>query len=73
MFYTPNSYEWHLFAFDQNDVQERANRWSGGPHLHFVNWLWPTLSPDALWNNLSDSTSTKPKPNGSLHIRYNRL
>jgi hypothetical protein len=41
LFYTPSHTYWHLFYFDHRDHSGRNNHWKHGPHLHFLNFLWP--------------------------------
>ena len=67
MFFTPGLHEWHFFYFDQRDMAENANHWKGGPHIHLVNWLWPTLDPRLVWR---DFVSTNKPPPQALHLRY---
>ena len=67
LFYTENFYEWHLFIFDHHDqAQHRGNHWVFGAHMHFVNWLWPRLDPEKVWN---DFVLSGKKPGSSLHLR----
>lgn len=63
--------EWHLFYFDQRDVDGHRNHWQGGVHLHLLNWVThPRLDPNALLRELEGSA--RPKLTGSLHISYDR-
>jgi len=68
MFYTEGLHEWHLMTFDQNDLLDGpGNHWSYGPHVHFINWLWPHRDPRHLWAGV---VREGKKPSGSLHIRH---
>jgi hypothetical protein len=68
MFYTAGLYEWHLFIFGRRDEAENPeNHWTGGPHLHFVNWLWTGLDPRALWLRFVEDDE---RPSSALHIRH---
>jgi hypothetical protein len=68
MFFTPDVSEWHFVYFDQRDTEyERPNHWKGGPHIHFVNWLWSNLEPEAVW---SEFIRNRKPPGGALHVRY---
>jgi hypothetical protein len=63
-----NAQRWHLFYFDQRDIQNvDSNHWKHGAHLHFVNDLWPNYDPNDVWAlfNLADASV-----GGKLHIRY---
>jgi hypothetical protein len=68
IFYAPHTSEWHLFQFDQRDLEGRGNNhWKEGTHMHFLNWLWPNYDRNTLW---ADFTSGRTKINDSLHVRY---
>ena len=63
-----NAERWHLFYFDQRDIQTLdPNHWKHGPHLHFVNDLWPNYDPNDVWA-LFDQADASLR--GKLHIRY---
>jgi hypothetical protein len=75
-FYVPGTQWWHLFCFDHSDERrydsrrhDKRNHFEGGPHVHFVNWLW-TLDPGKVWRRLREDHQ---KPNGSLHIKFDDL
>lgn len=61
-----NSERWHVFYFDQRDRQLSGNHWKHGPHMHFVNFLWPNYDPAELWETLQEAET---KVRGKLHIR----
>jgi hypothetical protein len=66
IFYT--SAEWHFFYFDQWDIdQKKGNHWSGGSHVHFINWLWPNYDPQTVWSTF---VAGGEPPKGALHIRF---
>lgn len=63
--------EWHLFYFDQRDVDDHRNHWKGGSHIHLLNWVThPRTNPNALLNELH--CSNRPRLTGSLHVSYDR-
>ena len=61
-----NSERWHVFYFDQRDRQSSDNHWEHGPHMHFVNFLWPNYDPAKLWETLQEAET---RVRGKLHIR----
>lgn len=69
MFYTGNLHEWHFICFDQRDLAENLDRnhWTGGSHVHFINWLWPNIDPHEMWRRFVEDGE---KPNSTLHIRH---
>lgn len=62
-----DSDRWHIFYFDQRDRQSSDNHSQHGPHIHFVNFLWPNHDPLKLWEALRDAET---RVSGALHIRY---
>jgi hypothetical protein len=67
VFLGPEPHHWHLFIFGKEDEAPRGNHWRGGPHVHFVNWLWPRLDAQVVWDAyVSDGT----RPTSSLHIPF---
>jgi hypothetical protein len=63
-----NTDRWHLFYFDQRDLDGAAvNHWTGGSHVHFVNDLWPEYAAGQLWSAFDDP---KTSVAGKLHIRF---
>jgi hypothetical protein len=67
LFYSGNHRYWHFFYFDQRDQSTHSNHWKHGPHIHFINWLWPNYTAKSLWHEF---TSVNPKMRGALHIKY---
>lgn len=67
MFFTPDRSKWHLFCFDQRDLQMTGNHWGKGSHVHFVNWLWPNLKADSVW---SDFVKGDHHPGADIHLRF---
>jgi hypothetical protein len=68
MFYTPNLSEWHFFCFDQRDLEdERPNHWKEGPHVHFINWLWPGQDAKSVWSNF---VGENQRPGNAIHLRF---
>jgi hypothetical protein len=66
LFYTPSYDYWHLFYFDQRDQSITKNHWRGGPHLHFINDLWPNLVLEKVWERVLKGDMSF----SSAHIRY---
>ena len=63
-----NQQKWHIFFFDQRDMEDKApNHWKEGPHVHFVNHLWPEYDPTDLWEVFNRSNASV---GGKLHIRF---
>ena len=60
-----NKEKWHLFYFDQKDLND--NHWRGGSHLHFVNYLWPNYNPNDIWDTFNKSNASI---GGKLHIKF---
>jgi len=69
IFYNDDLSDWHFFYFDQRDQDDESNHWEHGPHIHFVNVLWPTLDPQKVWENFCVNSDT---PKGALHLRFSR-
>jgi hypothetical protein len=66
MFCTPDLQQWHFFVFGKGHEGPYRNHWRGGPHVHFVNWLWPTMNLRKVWDAY---VKHGEKPNSTLHIR----
>jgi hypothetical protein len=63
-----NDARWHAFYFDQRDHVARSdNHWRGGPHVYFVNDLWPEYTLENFWDSANEPS---PKFRETLHIRY---
>lgn len=59
---------WHLFYFDQRDVDPHENHWEQGTHVHLMNMVThPRLQVLELVRKLE--RDARPKLSG-LHIRY---
>ena len=67
LFYTPSKKYWHMFYFNQRDVDLYKNHWVHGPHVHYLNDTLTNAPLKTIWNNAS---SVKPSFTRSLHIRY---
>jgi hypothetical protein len=68
IFYTPSLSEWHFFCFDQRDLEdERPNHWKEGPHVHFINWLWPGQDAKSVWSNF---VGENQRPGSVIHLRF---
>ena len=63
--------DWHLFYFDQRDVDQDRNHWEHGEHIHLMNMVThPRLPVLDLVKKLDEED--RPKLGGGLHIRYRR-
>jgi hypothetical protein len=62
-----NSERWHVFYFDQRDMESSDNHWRHDPHINFVNFLWPNYNAADLWTTLRKAET---EFNGKLHVRY---
>jgi len=68
VFYVPPGLKyWHFFYFDQRDILEKNNHWHYGPHIHFINYLWPEYTARGIWKQF---TTGKSKLNKAIHIRW---
>lgn len=67
MFFSPDRSKWHFLCFDQRDLQLKGNHWEKGSHVHFVNWLWPSLNADSVW---SAFVSNDGRPGAAIHLRF---
>lgn len=67
MFFTPDQSNWHFFYFDQRDIDRYNNHWIHGPHVHYLNYLWPRRTAESVW---TEFVSGNPSMKGALHIRY---
>lgn len=67
MFVTPDQKDWHFFYFDQRDVDPYNNHWTHGPHIHYLNHLWPNRTAQSVW---TEFTTGNPIMKKSLHIRF---
>ncbi len=67
MFINPQSQQWHFFYFDQRDTDHLSNHWKKGPHIHFINYLWPKYTAQTLWEKFATGN---PNISRSIHIRY---
>ncbi len=62
---------WHLFYFDQRDVDRERNHWQQGEHIHLMSMIThPRLPVLDLVKKLD--SDDRPKLGGGLHIRYQR-
>jgi hypothetical protein len=63
--------DWHLFYFDQRDVDRHCNHWEHGEHIHLMNMVTHSRLPVLDLVKKLDSED-RPKLGGGLHIRYQR-
>lgn len=63
--------DWHLFYFDQRDVDPHNNHWGQGEHIHLMSMLThPQMNVLDLAEKIE--SETRPKLSGGFHIRYKR-
>lgn len=68
LFYLPGQDIWHLFYFDQRDLDEHQNHWTvGGSHIHYSRECFTQQSLAAVWGAVC---GLPPNPPGSLHVRF---
>lgn len=60
--------EWHMVFFEADELKEKDNHWCGGAHVHIVNYLWPNLYCQKLWE---DFIAKKEFPSAKLHLSFN--
>ena len=70
MFFNEDLSDWHFFYFDQRDYATRHNHWKEGPHIHFINRLWPRQTAQSVWKEFCSSPF--PLIHGASHIRFKR-
>jgi hypothetical protein len=58
---------WHCFYHTYHEME--ANSWKHGPHLHFVNYLWPEYTKRKVW----DSFNIREQNINGIHIRLEPL
>ncbi len=47
--------KWHCFYYTYKDMEPMSkNHWKHGPHLHFVNYLWPDYRKRAVWESFDN-------------------
>ena len=67
MFFTPDATRWHFFFFAFADLEPINSHWTFGPHVHFVNWLWPHLTAELVWSKF-ETEGFRPGPD--IHLRF---
>lgn len=40
---------WHCIYYTYHEMEADNNQWKYGPHLHFVNYLWPEYTKRRVW------------------------
>lgn len=63
--------DWHLFYFDQRDVDRHHNHWEHGEHIHLMNMVTHPRLP-VLDLVMQLDSEDRPKLGGGMHIRYRR-
>ena len=62
--------KWHLMYFDFRDMDiKNKPHWFGGPHIHFVNYLWPEHNPETLWAKFDQR---RQHISGNVHISFSQ-
>ncbi|MCJ7516214.1 MAG: hypothetical protein MUO89_09695 [Dehalococcoidia bacterium] len=56
---------WHLFYYTYHEMEADKNKWKHGPHLHFVNYLWPEYTKRKVW----ESFDKREHNINGVHIR----
>lgn len=65
--FTPPKDRWHVFYFNQRDMNEGPNHWKGGPHIHYSRQGYVNDTFDNMWARVL----TRPvKPPSGEHIRF---
>jgi hypothetical protein len=59
--------KWHCFYYTYKDMEPVS--WKHGPHLHFVNYLWPEYGKRQVW----ESFDKRQHNIESVHIRLQPL
>ena len=60
---------WHYFYYTYIDMEADKNQWKYGPHLHFVNYLWPEYTKRRVW----ESFDKREHNIEGVHIRLEPL
>lgn len=69
LFYTQSQKYWHLFYFDQRDLDSDRNHWkAGGPHIHYTRESFCHEPLSVIWRAICTSPPRPPKT--SMHVRY---
>jgi hypothetical protein len=68
LFYDPSQKYWHMFYFDQRDLQGDRNHWKNGPHIHYSHDSFVNEPLDDVWEKVCLKKPEFPK---SIHIKYN--
>jgi len=68
LFYSPSKKYWHLFYFDQRDLEAHGNHWKvGGPHIHYSRESFSNEPLEEVWRKIC---SKAPRPPKSIHVNY---
>jgi hypothetical protein len=60
---------WHCFYNTYHEMEADTCQWKHGPHLHFVNYLWPEYTKRKVW----ESFDNREHNIDGVHIRLNPL
>lgn len=68
LLFDPSKTRWHLFYFDQRDMDHPTNHWKkGGAHIHYSRESYVNKSLDEVWE---DVLRDPPKLPSAEHIRF---
>ncbi len=67
LFYTPGFQYWHLFYFDNHDVEKTDNHWKYGPHIHLVNYLWSGIKIVDVWDGVQSGNLSF---SNKIHLKF---
>jgi len=56
---------WHCLYYTYHEMEADNNEWKHGPHLHFVNYLWPEYTKRKVW----ESFDKREHNINGVHIR----
>lgn len=60
---------WHCIYYTYHEMEADNNQWKYGPHLHFVNYLWPEYTKRKVW----ESFDKREHDIKGVHIRLEPL
>ena len=70
-FFVSPTDKWHLLYFDFRDTDTtNTSHWFGGPHIHFVNYLWPEHKLDELWAKFD---KRRQNVSGKVYIAFSQI
>ncbi len=45
---------WHCIYYTYHEMEADNNQFKYGPHLHFVNYLWPEYTKRKVWESFDE-------------------